>query len=288
VGEELVPRFVAETDLERELMADPQVREGLAWGAERWGHPEGHVGMHVADILEDIGRKDPKRADLRFIAIVHDSQKFRVDPDGPRTKENDHAWLAREVAARYVHDPRLLEAIELHDEPYRRWRDGDRDREDLLDDILARIPDVPLYVDFIELDATTEGKDLSFLFWLRFRLAARGLLPPSPPLDPERMLEGGAPTAYVQSLVTPPEHQDAIAAAIVAEAGRRRLPGDLEILRSADGLRVAVIVRWEGEAAPHVLAARGLIRAVLARHPVLLEAKPLEAHAYAIVPLDRP
>jgi hypothetical protein len=244
--------------------------------------------MHVADILEDIGHHDPKRANLRFIAIVHDSQKFRVAQDGPPTKENDHAWLAREVAARYVDDPRLLEAIELHDEPYRRWRDDDRDREDLLDDVLARIPDVPLYVDFIELDATTEGKDLSFLFWLRFRLAARGLLPPTPPLDPERMLEGGPPTAYVQSFVTPPEDQEAIAAAIAAEAGRRRVGGTLEVLSSSDGLRVVLIVRWEGDAAPHVLAARGLIRTALARHPVLLRAKPLEAHDYAIVPLDRP
>ena len=71
----------------------------MAWGVARWGHPEGHVGLHVADILEEIGHRDPARADLRFIAIVHDSQKFRVDLHGPRTKENDHAWLAREVAA---------------------------------------------------------------------------------------------------------------------------------------------------------------------------------------------
>src|SRR5947208_1614829 len=102
------------------------------------------------------------------------------------------------------------------------------------------------------------------------------------------MLEGGPPTAYVQSFVTPPEDQKAIAAAIAVEAGRRRLAGDLEILRSSDGLRVVLIVRWEGEAAPHVLAARGLIRSALGRHPVLLRAKPLEAHAYALVPLDRP
>ena len=51
-------------------------------------------------------------------------------------------------------------------------------------------------------------------------------------------------------------------------------------------MRVALVVRWEGEAGPHLLAARGLVRAALARHPVLLRAKPLEAHAYAIVPHD--
>ena len=111
---------------------------------------------------------------------------------------------------------------------------------------------MPLYVDFIELDATTEGKDFSFLFWLRFRLAARGLLPPSPPMDSERMLEGGPPTAYVQTLATPPEDQEAIAAAIAVEAARRQLGLGLEILRSEDGMRVALVVRWEGEAAPHL------------------------------------
>ena len=30
------------------------------------------------------------------IFFLHDSQKFRVAQHGPRTKENDHAWLARQ------------------------------------------------------------------------------------------------------------------------------------------------------------------------------------------------
>ena len=34
----------AETELERRLLADPELRAGLAWGEPRWGHPEGAVG----------------------------------------------------------------------------------------------------------------------------------------------------------------------------------------------------------------------------------------------------
>jgi len=283
-ADDLVPGFEPETELERRLIADPELREGLAWGTARAGHPEGRVGLHVADILEDIAKEDPQRADLRVIALVHDSFKRLVDPDGPRTKENDHAWLARRFAERYVDDPRLLEAIELHDEPYRRWRDGRRDGP-ALEDVLARIPDVELYVSFVELDATTEGKDFSFLFWLRFELAARGLLPPAPPRDPMRMAEHGPATAYVQTLETDPADQAAVAAAFAQEVrgARADLPRHVEVLRSVDGMRVTLLFRWEGEAGPHLLAARTLIRRALQRHPVLLRATPQEAHAYAPV-----
>jgi hypothetical protein len=282
-ADDLVPGFEPETELERRLLRDGELRAGLAWGAARPGHPEGRIGLHVADIMEDIGRQDPRRADLRVIALVHDSFKRVVDPDGPRTKHNDHAWVARRFAQRYVDDPRVLEAIELHDEPYRRWRDGAREAS-ALDDLVARIPDLDLFIAFVELDATTEGKDFSFLFWLRYELATRGLLPPAPPQDTARMHAGGTPTAYVQVLETDPEDQQAIAEAIAAEtSGRDDLPGSVEVLRSGDGMRVALLVRWEGESGPHLLAARSLIRRALARHPVLLRARPQEAHAYTTV-----
>jgi hypothetical protein len=52
---------------------------GLAWGRPRRGHPEGSVGAHVADLLATIerwGEAGERRAELRFIALVHDSLKF--------------------------------------------------------------------------------------------------------------------------------------------------------------------------------------------------------------------
>ena len=55
-AEELVPAFAPENELERKLIADPELLEGLAWGKPRSGHPEGSVAAHVADMLETVDR----------------------------------------------------------------------------------------------------------------------------------------------------------------------------------------------------------------------------------------
>ena len=76
-----VTGFAPETDLERAVSADPVLQEGLAWGRPRRGHPEGAVGEHVADLLETIerwGETGKRREELRFLALVHDSLKFKV------------------------------------------------------------------------------------------------------------------------------------------------------------------------------------------------------------------
>ena len=54
--DELVPGFEPENELERTLIADPELQEGLAWGRPRRGHPEGSVGAHVADLLQTVDR----------------------------------------------------------------------------------------------------------------------------------------------------------------------------------------------------------------------------------------
>jgi hypothetical protein len=52
---DLVSRFIAESNLERDLAEDADLLRGLAWGRGRFGHPEGRVGLHVASILARIG-----------------------------------------------------------------------------------------------------------------------------------------------------------------------------------------------------------------------------------------
>src|SRR5690349_4516854 len=59
--DDLVPGFVPETELERDLIADADLRAGLSWGLPRAGHPEGSVGHHVAAMLAWIGADDPLR-----------------------------------------------------------------------------------------------------------------------------------------------------------------------------------------------------------------------------------
>jgi HD domain len=156
------------------------LQEGLAWGEPRRGHPEGAVGEHVADLLETIerwGETGKRREDLRFLALVHDSLKYRVKGWLPRTGENHHATRARRFAEGYTDDERLLAAIEQHDRPYNLWRKMQRKGrpdEHGLSEMLDRLPDLGLFLRFVELDGSTEGKNPEPLHWFRSELGRRG------------------------------------------------------------------------------------------------------------------
>jgi hypothetical protein len=180
---ELVHGFTPETDLERRIAEDPVIVRGLAWGEPRAGHPEGPVGRHVADLLTAIdewGVREPRRGELRFVALLHDSLKYRVRDWLPHSGPNHHAARARRVAEAYVEDERLLATIELHDRPYGLWRRMRRTGE--LDErgfraMVARVPDRDLFLRFVELDGSTEGKRPEPIAWFRDELARRGLAP---------------------------------------------------------------------------------------------------------------
>ena len=161
-------------------MADADLREGWAWGEPRPGHPEGQVGAHVADLLHTIDEwkeTGTRRAELRFLALVHDSLKFQVEDRLPKSGANDHAVRARRLAERYTDDERLLAIIEDHDGPYRMWRrlrrTGRLD-EDSFRQMLDRVKDPGLFLRFVELDGSTEGKNPEPVAWFRDELRRRG------------------------------------------------------------------------------------------------------------------
>ena len=176
---DLVPGFRPENELERKLDGDPAMTEGLAWGKPRAGHPEGRVGEHVAELLrtlESWDEPEPRRSELRFIALVHDTLKSKVQSWRPRTGENHHATRARRFAERYTDDERILATIELHDRPYAIWRRMKRTgkpQDAAMHDMLARVPDPELFTRFVELDGSTEGKNPEPIAWLRDELARR-------------------------------------------------------------------------------------------------------------------
>lgn len=163
------------------------LREGLAWGKPRRGHPEGAVGEHVAELLETIerwGESGRRREELRFLSIVHDALKYRVNTLLPRTGENHHAVRARRFAERYTSDERVLATIEQHDRPYNIWRKLKRRGrldEHAFDGMLARIPDLDLFVRFVELDGSTEGKDQEPVRWFKEELERCGRPPAGAP-----------------------------------------------------------------------------------------------------------
>jgi hypothetical protein len=176
-----VPGFTPETELERAVSADPRLVGGLAWGKPRRGHPEGSVGAHVADLLATIerwGETGKRREELRFLALVHDAFKNRVQNWRPKTGENHHAMRARRFAEGYVDDERLLATIEQHDRPYGLWRRFQRTGrldEHALSEMLERIPDLDLFLRFVELDGSTEGKNHEPIRWLKAELGRRGV-----------------------------------------------------------------------------------------------------------------
>ena len=187
--DELIPGFTPESPLEAELVADADLQRGLRWGRPRKAHPEGRIGNHVADLLEEIdraGESGERRSLLRVVALLHDSFKGDVKRWLPRTGENHHATRARRFAERYSDDERVLATIELHDRPYNIWRKMKRKGrldEDALDDVLGSVPDHDLFLRFIEIDGSSEAKDEEPIRWLRAEMARRspaGVDPPAP------------------------------------------------------------------------------------------------------------
>jgi hypothetical protein len=146
----------------------------------------------VADLLRTIdewGETGARRADLRFLALVHDALKYRVSNWLPRVGGNHHATRARGFAERYTGDERLLSTIELHDRPYAIWRrlrrrgaldqpvaDGAPGPEEpRFSAMLRRSADPALLLRFVELDGSTEGKDPRPIDWFREQLRRRGI-----------------------------------------------------------------------------------------------------------------
>ncbi len=175
-----MPGFVPENDLERSLAEDPVLRAGWAWGRPRKGHPEGPVGAHVGHVLARIdawGEAASRRSELRFLALVHDALKHEVCDTLPKAGENHHAMRARRHAERYTSDERLLSTLELHDRPYALWRrlqrKGEPDERGFAR-MLERLADPELFLRFVELDGSTEGKHRDPVLWLTEELRRRG------------------------------------------------------------------------------------------------------------------
>jgi hypothetical protein len=273
-------RIAPETGLERRLLSDSQLRAGLMWGSPHFGHPEGRVAAHVAQILDAIEQDEPMRRDLRFLALVHDSFKAAVDADAPWSPENDHAVLARRFAERFTDDERLLVALELHDEPYWLWRSAP-DRDAALASMLARVPDVELFARFVELDAANEGKDLSFLWWFRRVLAKLGLLP-ARRLDAITEDAGQPYSEYVKTFAVRPEEQAEVAEVLneLVDTHAAELGAEGRVLVSDDGLRVLLAWRWRGARAARLNADGEVVRKELADHQILGQVEAVDARLY--------
>ena len=125
-GERIIEGLLhPETDLEKTLINHPEFIQGLLWGKPRYGHPEGKVVFHVAEVLSNIERlriNGSTRRQLRLIAYVHDTFKHIEDQNRPRDWSLHHSILARKFSEQFISDPSVLSVIEHHDEAFYSWR----------------------------------------------------------------------------------------------------------------------------------------------------------------------
>ena len=115
-----------ETILERSIVSNKDFVAGLIWGKPRKGHPEGEVIYHIGHVLNNINKysNSENRYKLRLIALIHDTFKYKVNSELPKSKENNHAFFACKFAEKYIDDKDVLQVILLHDEAFNSWSEG--------------------------------------------------------------------------------------------------------------------------------------------------------------------
>ena len=173
-----------ETSLESMLIAEPEFQAGYHWGIPRFGHPEGKVGLHVREVLDNVELLDTDaetRRALRLITIVHDTFKFREDKDRRNGAFKHHGLMARQFVEGYLNEQSILDIIELHDEAYYVWRGLELEKNikasnQRFDVLLKRLEDnLPLFHFFFKCDTQTGDKIQAPLKWFERWLKNSGM-----------------------------------------------------------------------------------------------------------------
>ena len=118
-----------ENGIETAICNDADFIKGVSYGKPRSGHPEGQVIYHIKEVLANIEKyygDDTDRNDLRVIAIVHDTFKYKVDQNQPKAGENHHGMIARRFAEKFPIHQDVLTVIQMHDDAYNAWSKGNR------------------------------------------------------------------------------------------------------------------------------------------------------------------
>jgi len=165
-----------ENGIEEAMIATDEFIIGANWGKVRSGHPEGKVIYHIKEVLGNIDKfyaDDKDREDLRFIALVHDTFKHKVDRNKPKTGANHHGSIARVFAQQFSQDLTVLNIIERHDEAYNSWGIGARrdkwfkaeERANRLIQGLLIDGGLGLYIKFYKCDNLTGDKEQDNYDW---------------------------------------------------------------------------------------------------------------------------
>ena len=155
-----------ETRLEKRIISDESFILGCNYGKPRSGHPEGKIIFHIRDVLDNIDEysTNDNRHDLRLVGFIHDTMKYQVDTNKPKTGKNHHARIARRFAEKYINENRVLKTIELHDEAYNSWYRGNKtndwtEAEERAKKLIKKLGrDIDFYLEFYNCDNLTGDK----------------------------------------------------------------------------------------------------------------------------------
>lgn len=174
---ELIKNIIKpENGRETAICEDTEFTKGALYGKPRKGHPEGQVIYHIEQVLDNIDKyykDDDERAELRLIAMLHDTFKHKVDQTKPKTGENHHGRIAERFAENYCHNTNVLQVIQVHDEAYNAWQKGGRHgdwysakrrAEKLIND-LGLLGSLGLYLKFYRCDNETGDKSRDNFKW---------------------------------------------------------------------------------------------------------------------------
>lgn len=171
-----IANLIPETELEQQIITNPEWIQGASWGEPRAGHPEGAIIHHIFEVLNNVETlygDSPLRENLRVLTIIHDTFKNKVDRNLPSKGENHHAMIARRFAEQFIEDPAILNIIQWHDDAYSAWKKGanggnwDAAYASALSLIDALGPSIDLYIAFYTCDNMTGDKTQEPLEWFK-------------------------------------------------------------------------------------------------------------------------
>lgn len=164
---------MALTELLESVLQHPSYRENRAWGKPRPGHPEGSIAAHIVELeanLQALAVPDGSEESCKLKLLIHVHDTFKKDSKkgvaiaDPRS----HASLARAFLAELGGEPDLLAMVWMHDEPYALYRQeqtrGSANPERVRA-LLESITDWELFLKFVVIDGSTEGKSREPLHW---------------------------------------------------------------------------------------------------------------------------
>ena len=155
------------------VIADTRYLKNIEYGEPRSGHPEGKVKFHIAELEANLEKLAPRISEeqywkLKFLIHVHDTFKADAIPDSPIESPHSHASLATKFASEFTDDPDLLAMIQFHDVNFALWKqfakNGAYDMK-RFSRLLDTIMDWDLFLIFLILDGSTQGKDPDKVRW---------------------------------------------------------------------------------------------------------------------------